>query len=647
MARLTLGYAAALLRAAPLADLGRAALARLRQKTPCRPPAPSEAELARALEARPPRLFSPEDPAPLYARHFPAAAVRFHSRAQRILDGQAEIFGVWQSVAGAPADPRVAIEIARGGHFVELAAAARLNADLLEAARAHLSTRFDAWPRIEELPPLESAIRALHRLAALELCGGAERFDPDARRRFARAFLEEGAFLSAHPEDDGACPANHLLGDWLGLYVCGLATGREDWRARGAAGIAVEAERQVGSDGAHFEASTAYHRFALELLHVAHRLGLGGLQQRLIAMLRFTEATLAPDGSHPGFGDGDDARLCPIVERAPGDSSYLSALGVLLGEPRPDRLPPEELIWWQGAAGVAAWSRASRARVCLAASFPTGGVHVLRSPRLYVALRSGAYGQHGIGGHAHNDQLSLVMHAHGAPLIVDSGTGSYTFDPVVRDRFRGTAAHSTVIVGAEEQSPLYFERPFALPDAARASTVMLCERGSWAALEGAHHGYRRLPARVIHRRRVTLYRELDALLIEDELDGRGEVPVELRFHLAGRARLGPSAATRARARELGGRLGPLDLDHAVEIAGPRCRAALVPRPHGPPPRLHTGWGAPRFGQIERRDLVGFAAVLSLPHAVAVVVLTMPRGDEQYGPSFPDTTPPAPGRPVGG
>jgi Heparinase II/III-like protein/Heparinase II/III N-terminus len=647
MAGLTLGYAVALLRAAPSRDLMRAFWARLRMRARRRSAAPSEAELARALEARPPRLFSAEEPAPLYARHFPAAAARLHAHARRILDGQAEIFGVWQSVAGVPRDPRATIEIARAGHLVELAAAARLHADLADAARAHLATRFDAWPRMEELPPLESAIRALHRLAAVELLGGVERFDRDTRRRFARAFLEEGAFLAANPEDGGACPANHLLGDWLGLYVCGLATGREDWRVRGAAGVAAEAERQVGSDGAHFEASTAYHRFAVELLFVAHRLGVGGLGQRLIGMLRFAEATLAPDGSHPGFGDGDDARLCPIVERAPGDSSYLAALGVLLGEPRPDRPAPEELIWWQGAAGVAAWSRASRAPVHETASFPTGGVHILRSPRLYVALRSGAYGQHGVGGHAHNDQLSLVVHAHGAPLIVDSGTGSYTFDPVVRDRFRGTAAHSTVIVDAEEQSPLYHERPFALPDAARAPQVMLCERGSWAALEGAHHGYRRLRARVIHHRRITLYRELDALLVEDELDGRGEVPVELRFHVAGRARLGASAAMRARAAELGGRLGPLDLERAVEIVGPRSRAALVPRPHSPLPRLASGWGAPRFGQIERRDLVGFAAVLSLPHAVAVVVLTMPRTEERHGPSISDTPPPAPGRTSGG
>ena len=129
---------------------------------------------------------------------------------------------------------------------------------------------------------------------------------------------------------------------------------------------------------------------------------------------------------------------------------------------------------------------AAATEVPRAASFPTGGVHILRSERWQVELRSGSYGQKGVGGHAHNDQLALVAWVDGAPLIVDAGTGRYAADIVVRDRFRGTAAHSTVIIDGQEQSPILDGRPFALIDRARAPRVQLEDTGSRATLVGEH-----------------------------------------------------------------------------------------------------------------------------------------------------------------
>src|SRR6185295_2149042 len=128
-------------------------------------------------------------------------------------------------------------------------------------------------------------------------------------------------------------------------------------------------------------------------------------------------------------------------------------------------------------------------------------------------------------------------------------------------------------------------------DRARTSPVSVEDLGELASLRAAHQGYRQ--AR--HQRRVTLYRDLEALLIEDDLDGRGVLPVEVRFQLAGPAQAGPSEALRARVRRLQGRLGPLDVERAVRIGE---RAALVPRSGHPLSiSLGIGWMAPRFGRI--------------------------------------------------
>src|SRR5207247_1984020 len=49
-------------------------------------------------------------------------------------------------------------------------------------------------------------------------------------------------------------------------------------------------------------------------------------------------------------------------------------------------------------------------------------------------------------GHGHADLLSIQCSVFGQPCLVDAGTYGYTAEPRWRDFFRGTAAHSTVVV---------------------------------------------------------------------------------------------------------------------------------------------------------------------------------------------------------
>lgn len=663
MARFDLAYAWSLLRVAEPADVARALRRRVAERLSGPSPAPSVgADAVRAAAdalGRAPRLFCGDGLGDAYRVLFPDALGRFRDRAEAILRHEIDVFGVPRALGARidwrrdplggrrvegdglfpdGVDPKGAWEVARAGHLVELAAAARLLPDLAAPARAEIEAELDAFFDDNEVgrglhyaSPLEVAMRALHWLAALELAGGARAFGRGFVERLAARLVADGRFLASHLEDRGIVPANHLLGDWVGLWAIGLALdgapGARQWQAAAARGLAVEAARQVGPDGAHFEASTAYHRFALELMLAAHLWARAAdrtspVGETLHRMFSYVAAYVGPDGCEPAFGDGDDARLYPIVPRPARQHAYLLPVGAaLFGDP--SLRPPggafgEEALWLCGPSAWRVWSWLPPTAPARAVSFPMGGVHVVRSAHWQAALRSGSYGQKGVGGHAHNDQLSLVVWLDGAPLVVDPGTARYAADPALRDRFRGTAAHSTVVVDGQEQSPILPGRPFALIDRARAPRVQLEDTGDRAVVAGEHYGYARLPARVRHHRQVTLRRDRDELLVEDALSGRGEGSIELRWHVAAPVRRGLPSPLWRRLAALEAELGPLDPEQALAI-GDEPHAALVgifPEPYEV--LIETGSFSPGYGRIEPIALVSFRGRLSFPSILKTV-----------------------------
>jgi uncharacterized heparinase superfamily protein len=666
MARLDLAYARSLLRVAEPADVARALWRRVGERLSRGPIAPRLDGDARRAAAdalvRAPRIFTSAPLGESYRQLFPDALDRFRARADAILHHRIDVFGVRRALgpridwladplsgrrcSGAGlfpdgVDPKGAWELGRAGHLVELAAAGRLLPELAAAARDEIAASIDSFlddnpvgRGIHYASPLEVALRAIHWLAAVELAGGAAAFAPSFVERLGAALLGDGHFLATHLEDRGVVPANHLLGDWVGLWAIGLALdgapSARGWQAAAARGLAVEAARQVGRDGAHFEASTAYHRFALELLLVAHLLARGAdrpspVGETLHRMLVYLRNYVGPDGCEPAFGDGDDARLLPLVPRAPRHHAYLLAVGAsLFGDPElraPGDEFTEEALWLAGPEAWRVWSWLPPRPPAPSASFPTGGVHILRSARWQLELRSGSYGQKGVGGHAHNDQLSVVAWLDGAPLIVDAGTGRYAADMVTRDRFRGTAAHSTVIVAGAEQSPFIEGRPFALIDPngpngplwrARTPPVRLEDTGRRASVAGEHRGYGRLVERVRHRRQLTLRRDLEVVLVEDALSGRGRAPVELRWHLAAPVRRGLSPEARARLESLQRELGPIDVEGALMLGKNAILVLVGDRPDRLEVTVGTGFFSPGYDRIEPIPLVSLRARLTFP-----------------------------------
>jgi hypothetical protein len=75
-------------------------------------------------------------------------------------------------------------------------------------------------------------------------------------------------------------------------------------------------------------------------------------------------------------------------------------------------------------------------------AYPDFGLYIFRSQRLFLALRCGALGQEGNGGHDHNDQLALELEVDGATVYGDPGSYVYTALQAERNRYRSDHAHA-------------------------------------------------------------------------------------------------------------------------------------------------------------------------------------------------------------
>jgi hypothetical protein len=157
------------------------------------------------------------------------------------------------------------------------------------------------------------------------------------------------------------------------------------------------------------------------------------------------------------------------------------------------------------------------------------GLVQLRMGPWWCLADCGGVGQHGNGGHAHNDTLSFVLYANGTEVIADPGTGGYTRDPAARNRLRSTRSHATVEIDGEEINTFVSGALFTLSDFDSPSIDKMEDDGQRLFLAARHRGYERLPDPVTHTR--TWEFANSAVVIADELRCGGDHRAVVTFPL--------------------------------------------------------------------------------------------------------------------
>ncbi|MGE5293762.1 MAG: heparinase II/III family protein [Solirubrobacterales bacterium] len=403
---------------------------------------------------------------------------------------------------------------------------------------------------------MDVAIRAANWLACAEYFLGAGGLDEQFLRRFYTSLHEHGKFIRGHLERSGGETANHYLADIAGLLFiavyCPFLRESRRWRRFCIRELIREMDRQVYADGCHFEASTCYHRLALELFFFATWLVAAGeadshaqsLSQvaerafgrdyvaRLHSMFAAVLHLLKPNGKMPQVGDNDSGRFLILGPRPILDMRYLLALGAVFFEDSQFKVREfglaEDVLWLFGTRGRDAWIRLEgrSATTIGGRAFPDAGWYVIRRHPDYCLVSCGPNGANGRGGHAHNDKLSIELMLDGRDVVVDPGTYLYTSNPIQRNLFRATGSHNTVAVDGREQAELPADL-FRLPEQVRIRRAEWKETAGRASFTGAIEY-----AGIAHERTVAVDEASGRWIVEDHIVSPCRVGGRIAFHLA-------------------------------------------------------------------------------------------------------------------
>ena len=524
------------------------------------------------------------------------------------------------------ADIKVPWELSRFQHAAVLGQAYWLTGD--EKYAQEFVRQVDDW--IDRNPPkfgvnwtctMDVAIRVANWILGFYFFKDSPTFTDEFLVKFLKSLLAHGRHIMANLENKGNTN-NHYLADLVGLIYLGIAFPEfkeaRRWREFGVQELVKEMDKQVYDDGMDFEASTCYHRLALELLfYPALLCRLNGIELpvgfvgKLEKMFGFVLYLLKPNGRMPQIGDNDNGRLHVPGKRDSLDMTYLLTFATLyFDDPSykveefgfaPEALwffGPEAYDRWNGMPGRSVQGIGSKA-------FPDAGVFVMRNGIDFMVISCGPDGQGGIGGHSHNDKLSFELCIDGEDIIIDPGTYTYTADPRLRNRFRSTGYHNTIMVADEEQSHISETELFVLHPCAVGSPETFVTTPERDFLEAEHTGYRRLRPPVSHRRKINYEKTERRWSIADTMQGGGQWSIATCFHLA------PNLAPRATAP-----------NRFVVATRKGCYVEFVIRPatgataHW---EMTEGWISPSYGKKCRSTVAQYRVLGVLPVEFSVMI----------------------------
>ena len=270
-------------------------------------------------------------------------------------------------------------------------------------------------------------------------------------------------FINNNLENSGDVVGNHYLIELTSLLLT-IATfsfdGDKEEYIFFHDELSKELERQFYEDGTNFEGSTHYSAFVVEALIIC-KLAVEEIDKNSILLDRIEEiiksnkfflSSLVNKGELSQIGDNDSGRIFyhAFNEKKPLKMDWLFDLI--------DSLYPELSEYRKiqdkfnneinnEAPTLNKYKKVLHKPIKVfssdykAYSFKDFGIFVWRNEDQYFSVRCGPIGQNGVGGHSHYDQLAIECFTNDKWIARDPGTGTYTDNIEIRNKFRSLEYH--------------------------------------------------------------------------------------------------------------------------------------------------------------------------------------------------------------
>lgn len=525
-----------------------------------------------------------EDSAAIFVKTFgDTARDRFVTAADGILDGRIDLLGLGGLYVGTDIDwhrepvsakrsplkhwkefddldsnetgnKKIVWELNRHQHFFTLGVAFWLTGD--ERYSAAFASQLESW--MEQNPPgmginwsssLEVSFRAMSWIWAFHFFRNSDHFTPAIFKNALKHLYHHGRHIEQYLSKYYS-PNTHLTGEALGLYYLGtqlpFLERSKHWRKLGEEILFAEVSKQVLPDGVYFEQSTWYQRYTVDMYaqfvilrtlsgEPYYNAGTADVENGLQAALDVLMTITQPDGRTPVIGDDDGGRMLPLTTSEPDDFRGSLAVGAVLfdrGDHKTiaDRVS-QEVFWLKGPEGVEAYKELEAVEpVFESVDLAIGGYSVMRDgwsdTDNCLIVDCGEVGSLA-GGHGHADALAIEVAMHGRELLVDSGTYTYHETRELRDYFRSSTAHNTLVIdGLSSSEP---GSTFSWRSRAEVQKREWIAEDRFDFFEGSHSGYERLISPATHTRSI-LFLKNDYWIMRDLVETEGEHEYSLNFH---------------------------------------------------------------------------------------------------------------------
>ena len=270
-------------------------------------------------------------------------------------------------------------------------------------------------------------------------------------------------FINNNLENSGDVVGNHYLIELTSLLLT-IATfsfdGDKEEYIFFHDELSKELDRQFYEDGTNFEGSTHYSAFVVEALIIC-KLAVEEIDknsilldqiEEIIKSNKFFLSSLVNKGELSQIGDNDSGRIFyhAFNEKKPLKMDWLFDLI--------DSLYPELSEYRKiqdkfnneinnEAPTLNKYKKVLHKPIKVfssdykAYSFKDFGIFVWRNEDQYFSVRCGPIGQNGVGGHSHYDQLAIECFTNNKWIARDPGTGTYTDNIEIRNKFRSLEYH--------------------------------------------------------------------------------------------------------------------------------------------------------------------------------------------------------------